>query len=227
MSEEVVEQKADVEEIVAHPNIFTKMVAVMGAIETLPKNGWNDYSKYHYVTDEDVMNYMRKALSTAGLAVVPRITRVEEQADHVSVEIDLTFCDGETGETVTAKWVGGALKKLNDKAVTVAATAAVKYCLLKTFLVSTGDEANDGDSDIAANKPQQSLATDKQKGAIAAMLNKLAGEGKRANVDAALQAQNFPPLAQLTKEQASQLFKRLEAKIAEKENGESPNGDPF
>lgn len=227
MSEEVLENG---EETVFNSTIYAKMVAAMSSIETLPKNGRNTHYNYAYVTDEDVMNAMRHALSSAGIAVSPSVRSVEEHGNTVMVWLDITFYSMDDGSNVKIAWPGYAPKSLQDKAATVAITNGTKYCLLKTFLVSTGDEAADGDSDIGVGdrkttQPSGDFATEKQKGAIAAMLNKLVAPNK-ANVDAALKAQGFPPLAQLTKGQASELFKRLQKAIEDKEAGEeAPQGD--
>jgi|GEM_PF-4547377 len=55
---------------------------------------------------------------------------------------DYTLACGDTGATITTRWTGEAADS-QDKGINKAATAALKYWLLKTFLISTGDEDPD------------------------------------------------------------------------------------
>lgn len=134
----------------AGTSLYQKMTAVMGKLERLPKSGWNSFHKYHYVTDADVMDVLRVNLAEVGVAFLPNIVNVVRDTNRVTVEIALTLTDADTGEMITATWFGEAndRKGTDDKAIQKAVTAAVKYFLLKTFLIGTGDEAQDTDSGV-------------------------------------------------------------------------------
>jgi hypothetical protein len=206
------------------------MVAAMKSIETLPKNGRNTYSNYNYVTDEDVMEAMRHALANAGIALVVSVDTLGQEGNRTFVWLNVSFVDGDTGERETVRWYSESLTKTQDKACTIAITSGVKYCLLKTFLVSTGDEASDGDSDIASKEdgpkqPAQNLATGKQKAAISSMIKNLAGN-QNANVDGMLVKRGYARLSKITKSKASELIGTLKEKLAEKEKAESQQEEP-
>jgi hypothetical protein len=57
-----------------------------------------------------------------------------------TVTLDVTLVDGESGDMMTTTWIGQGLDN-SDKGYYKAYTGAIKYFLLKTFLISTGDEA--------------------------------------------------------------------------------------
>lgn len=130
--------------------LYRKMADAMSRLERLPKNGYNKFHKYTYVTDADVMDALRSTLAGVGLAFSVSVVNVVRDAQRVTVEVALTLADADTGETITSVWFGEAndRKGTDDKAIQKAVTAAVKYFLLKAFLVSTGDEAQDTDSGV-------------------------------------------------------------------------------
>lgn len=130
-----------------YASLYKKMAQVMGAVGNVEKRGrGSDGQKdYTYVTDEDLYSAVRDAMSNAGLALIPRITSVEDSGKPVKVYIDFTFACSDTGATITIPWIG---KSYNapDKAISSAVTMAEKYVLKSTFLISTGDPAEDPDS---------------------------------------------------------------------------------
>ncbi len=118
--------------------LMARMSAVMGRLERLPKNGWNDHFKYPFVTDADVSDAVRQALAAEGIAFLPSIEEVARDGNRTIAKFAFTF-SCETGEVWMAKWMGEATDT-QDKGFAKAATSALKYFLLKTFIISTGDE---------------------------------------------------------------------------------------
>ena len=121
--------------------LYAKMAQVMGLVSRIPKSGYNDHFKYAYATSEDVADTVRDALAEVGLAFFVNITNVVQENKKTIVSMEFTFADGETGETHISAWQGEALDS-QDKGISKAITAATKYFLLKTFLISTGDEVD-------------------------------------------------------------------------------------
>lgn len=128
------------------------LAEVIGAMNRVPKNGRNAFHKYDYATESDIMDAVRAELSRVGVAIFPSVGNVKVgEADPkdrggpvTTVELLVTFVHS-SGEAMTTRWFGQGQDK-TDKGYYKAYTGAMKYCLLKTFLMSTGDdpEATDG-----------------------------------------------------------------------------------
>lgn len=116
-----------------------KMVGVMRAMQRIPKSGFNEHFKYAYATSEDVNDAVRSAMAGAGIAFYVDMVSVVQEGKKTVVKFEFTFSDTETGEQKVCLWQGEALDT-QDKGISKATTSAVKYFLLKTFLISTGDE---------------------------------------------------------------------------------------
>ena len=127
--------------------LYAKMAAVMGRLERIPKRGFNQHFKYQFVTDSDVLDSVRMAMAAEGVCLFVSMTNVQQDNKRTIVNLQFTFADSESGQSVTVAWVGEAMDT-QDKGIAKAVTSALKYCLLKTFLISTGDEP-DTDSDGA------------------------------------------------------------------------------
>lgn len=147
-------------------SLFAKIAAIKGEVERLPKTGYNDYHKYEFATNGDVYDTIRKALFKHNVALFAEVVSWEAVAQakgyHVILQMRFTFACGDTGQTFTCLWAGESADSA-DKGFNKAMTAGTKYFLLSTFLISTGDAADDADStspDVSkpAQKPQSKPA---------------------------------------------------------------------
>ena len=143
--------------------LFAKLARVMGKIERLPKTGWNDYQKYAYASDADVSDLIRPLLAEEGVCLFVDMIGVEQIENRTRCHFSFTFADGETGETFTSTWYGESLTGKDDKGINKAATSALKYFLLKTFIVGTGDLADEPDAGPATEDRQDKPAPPKAK----------------------------------------------------------------
>lgn len=135
--------------------LYLKMAAVMGHLERVPKRGKNEHFGYEYVTDSDVLDAVRKAMALEHLAFFVSVDDVVTEGKRTTVQLSITFADGDTGIAYAIHWPGEALDS-QDKGITKAITSGVKYCLLKTFLMSTGDEDDPDGSKPLTEKPKRS-----------------------------------------------------------------------
>ncbi|MDG4868903.1 ERF family protein, partial [Guyparkeria sp. 1SP6A2] len=90
--------------------LLKKLVEITAKVERIPKNGWNDRQKYYYALESDIKDVVRKEMSERGLVLVPsELNRVVSvintksggQQQIVSLEIEYTIYDAETGEKIT------------------------------------------------------------------------------------------------------------------------------
>lgn len=143
----------------------------MGDIENVPKNGWNSFHKYHYVTEADLVKAIRPHLAKAGIMMVPQSMTHAKEDELTIVEVTYVITDG--ANSITVPSIGYGSDK-GDKGAYKAMTGALKYALMKAFLVDTGDDP-EGDTktdERAATKPpvvQSAALPNAQRGGFSAV----------------------------------------------------------
>ncbi|MHB9019394.1 MAG: ERF family protein [Minisyncoccota bacterium] len=131
-------------------SIYQKILNVCSKVDRVPKNGRNDFHKYNYATEADILEAVRGLLVEEGLVVIPSCKEYEADGDLRRVRMTFTFFDVETGESFQAEWLGEGQDK-GDKGFYKAFTGAQKYCFTKTFHIPTGD---DPEQDQPKSRPQ-------------------------------------------------------------------------
>jgi hypothetical protein len=127
-----------------------KLAHVMGVVDRIPKRGRNEFHKYDYAAEADIVDAVRGELATVGVAFVPQVDSLtreacgEKGAYLTTIALTIRLIDGESGETLTVRWLGCGVDN-QDKGLYKALTGAVKYFLLKTFLIPTGDDPEASD----------------------------------------------------------------------------------
>lgn len=142
--------------------IFKKIAIVMDNVRRVKKSGWNDFHKYAYASEADIVDGIRPILAEAGLALWTTV--VSESRDlrpmhnkykpndpphmkwFTKVGVKFILGDAETGETLESIYYGEGEDE-SDKGLYKAYTGAQKYFLTKTFLISSGDVVDTVPSD--------------------------------------------------------------------------------
>lgn len=125
--------------------LVKKLADVMKEVERIPKRGRNEFHKYDYATEADIVSAVRAELSKRSIVLIPAIVgesrhQVGEKGSVLTVlEMEMEFLDGESGESIKKPWRGYGSDK-EDKGGYKAMTGGEKYFLLKTFLMPTGDD---------------------------------------------------------------------------------------
>jgi hypothetical protein len=150
--------------------LFAKMARVMGQLSRVPKAARNQHHGYNYASADDVYDAVRAALAAEKVAFLPKFVSYRQERLENSKNIrtwatfDFTFACGDTGATWTCRWEAEA-DDTQDKGLNKVATAALKYFLLKTFVISTGDteDTDEGEPTPAQKaqpkKPERRLGT--------------------------------------------------------------------
>jgi len=155
----------------ARASLYCKMARVMGELTRLEKTGWNKFHQYKYASESDVADAVRHAMAIHNLALFVQIVRIERidtgrktsggsPTILTRVQVEFTFADGDTGATEHRIWEGEALDS-DDKGINKAVTAAEKYFLLKTFIMSSGDKVDDPDESVDEAVQQRKAAPKK------------------------------------------------------------------
>ncbi len=131
--------------------LLKKISLAMGEVQRIPKSGWNDFHKYKYANEGDILDGIRPILSELGLALWTDI--VEESRNVVDfyskgnlrgkktitkVAVKYTIFCADSGESLESTYKGEGEDE-GDKGLYKAYTGATKYFLTKTFLISSGD----------------------------------------------------------------------------------------
>lgn len=131
-------------------SIHDRMAAVFASLKNLPKTGRNEFHKYDYVTEADMVAAVRPLFAREGLyllAVDEDVQVLEPGHLLLKVRYVVTAEDGQQvefigfgeGRDISSKGVPG------DKALYKAKTGALKYALMKSFMVDTGDDPERAD----------------------------------------------------------------------------------
>jgi hypothetical protein len=131
-------------------NLRQKLAEVRRRIGYVQKRGHNELFNYSYVTAADIAGSIGDLLSELGVVVIPRLENISyetaasrgEATRMARVVMAYTFADVDSREQLVAKVAGQGLDP-GDKAPYKAMTGALKYALLQSFLLATGDDPED------------------------------------------------------------------------------------
>jgi ERF superfamily len=133
----------------AQLNLRQKLAVVRRRLVYVQKRGYNPRFNYNYVTAADIAGAVGNILAELGVVVVPRLESISHEAaraqgrteaEHVArVVMSYSFVDVDTAEEITVKTAGEG-SDTGDKAPYKAMTGALKYALLQSFLLATGDD---------------------------------------------------------------------------------------
>lgn len=130
-----------------------KLATIAGKLTYVQKKGRNTAQNYNYVQDADVLEIVKPLFAEAKIITLPRFEVIEnatvstatgKPACRVTLELNLTFKDAETGEELTVTTIGQGIDS-QDKAPYKAMTGANKYAFFKTFNIPSGDDPEEED----------------------------------------------------------------------------------
>jgi len=135
-------------------NLRQKLAEVRRRLGYVQKRGHNERFNYSYVTAADIAGSIGDLLAELGVVIIPRLEEISyesaagrgEAVRMARVVMAYTFADVDSGEELTAKVAGQGLDA-GDKAPYKAMTGALKYALLQSFLLATGDDPEEERSD--------------------------------------------------------------------------------
>jgi hypothetical protein len=136
-------------------NLKEKLAEVRRRIGYIQKRGHNERFNYTYVTAADLASAVGDALADLGVVIVPRLESIAYESvspNHTApqsitrVVMSYTFMDVDGSEQITVK-IPGEGRDPGDKGPYKAMTGALKYALLQSFLIATGDDPEDERAD--------------------------------------------------------------------------------
>ena len=136
-------------------NLVIKLSEILGEIDRVPKRGRNEFHKYDYVMESDLVEAVRQKLAERHVFLLSSVEELRREDTLTEAKIRFTFLDGDTGESLSFYYFGQGDDK-GDKGAYKAYTGALKYAIMKNFLVPTGDDPEaDPDTDRRAQERYQ------------------------------------------------------------------------
>jgi hypothetical protein len=128
-------------------NLRQKLAQVRREVSYIRKRGRNDAQDYSYAMAADIAGAIGDRLAALNVILGRRnlsIKRSERQHGQgaetvVEVTLDYQFIDGDSDEVLSVPSYGEG-RDIGDKAPYKALTGALKYALIQTFLIATGDD---------------------------------------------------------------------------------------
>lgn len=166
-------------------SLVRKLSEVMAAVGWIEKSGYNEFHKYKYAQEADLVQALRGELAKRQIFIFPSVKQCDRALLEVEtmkwddkvkakvptvrktqlteIAVEWTFVDGESGEerTITVHGVG---EDNVDKGFYKAFTGSEKYMLMKSFLIPTGDDPEADSKEDAADAKREGKATAKALG---------------------------------------------------------------
>ena len=158
-------------------NIYQRMLKISEEAESIPKNGWNDYSKYKYVRAVDLIGHIKKLLVKHGVHLDIEETNIERTLHgknfHSEIHCEGVFTNVEDPkEQIRVPYYSVSADTL-DKDIFKAKTNGLKYLLSQTFKVVTDDFIDTETSGKETDDQNLSYITEEQEATITALASEV------------------------------------------------------
>lgn len=129
--------------------LANKIADVIRSVKAPAQSGYHTFNRFHYSTRDDIFMAIRGELASRGVAAIPSVELLSlESAGETKrggsqmralVRVTMTLIDSESGETLTQQWVGEAVTS-DDKGIQGAATQAIRFWAVNTFMLCDGSD---------------------------------------------------------------------------------------
>lgn len=152
-----------------------KILGIMSEVGWIKKEGKNEYHKYKYAREVDVVDKLRDLfikyrVYPARVNITRTASRVEQidNSHYASEQVtfQMALKDADSEEVLLIEAPGTGFDK-SDKAVYKAITGAEKYALLKAFLIPTGDDPEASNPEATKTSSARSWPTKEERAADA------------------------------------------------------------
>lgn len=138
-----------------------KLVKVMSSLDDIPKRGYNDFHKYHFAREADVMQAVRTALSEHRIMILPSIAETLTQTKESNsgktqflthVKMLYKIIDADSGETMELNWQGSGIDT-EEKGLYKGLTGCHKTFFMKLFCLGSDDDPETTDAHKGGGAP--------------------------------------------------------------------------
>ena len=203
-------------------NLREKFAEVRRRLGYVQKRGHNERNNYSYVTAADLAGSVGDILAELGVVVIPQLQSISTEtpcssSDRIArVVMNYRFVDARSGEELSVR-VAGEGADPGDKAPYKAMTGALKYALLQSFLLSTGDDPEDERANSRATLGAERVITPEQVRELQGLIEETGTELER--VLAYYRVATLSEMTEGSYRRALDLLNRKLAKQSSQENG--------
>ena len=168
----------------AEQNLREKFAEVRRRLGYIQKRGHNERHNYSYVMAADLAGSVGDILAELGVVVIPQLQSISTETPRSSNEriarivMNYRFVDARSGEELTVR-VAGEGADTGDKAPYKAMTGALKYALLQSFLLTSGDDPEDERGDMRGSPSPEHPITPEQVRKLEALIEETGTELER------------------------------------------------
>jgi len=200
-----------------------KLGEVRRRIGYIQKRGYNERNNYTYVAAADIAGTVGDILAELGVVVIPRLESITYEpntpgrTDSVRIArviMAYTFTDVNSAEELTARVAGEGLD-VGDKASYKAMTGALKYALLQSFLLATGDDPEDERADSRSGFGSESQITAEQVGQLQGLI-----EETGTDLERVLAYYKISALSEMTEASYRRALELLKRKANKQDHGD-------
>ena len=197
-------------------NLYEKINAIMGEVESLQKDGKVEFgsTKYKFLSEAKTTAEMRKQLIKYKLVVLPIGVEEKKEGQITQGKYVYKMVNAENPEEFIILESGGQGHDSADKGSGKASSYAYKYLMWRTFAVPSNDDPDQVSSDEIISKEDAEIEALKKskvdKVQIATMQAEMMKKGIKE--ETIVTAYKITTLADLTKEQFVSVMKTLEKK---------------
>lgn len=121
-------------------SLASKLALVIGEVGNIEKKGRNDFHKYDYVRETDLVAAIGPLFSKYRIVILPSVDEISKNGEITRVTLSMTVINGDNpDERYDLSWAGEGQDRA-DKGLYKAYTGAIKYFLMKLLQVATGDD---------------------------------------------------------------------------------------
>jgi hypothetical protein len=211
-----------IEQSLQELNLREKFAEVRRRLGYVQKRGHNERHNYNYVTAADLAGSVGDILAELGVVVIPQLQSISTETPRSSsdriarVVMNYRFVDAKSGEELTVR-VPGEGADPGDKAPYKAMTGALKYALLQSFLLSTGDDPEDERANSRTALGSERVITPEQVRELQGLIDETGTE-----LDRVLAYYRVTALSEMTEGSYNRALELLNRKLAKQSQG---NGD--
>lgn len=119
--------------------LYKKLSAILAEVGYIKKDKRNEFHKYNYASEAIILERLHPLFKKHGLILNINCSDYVRQGDITTVKTTIKIIDADSGQEEISAFYGEGQDK-GDKGIYKAYTGAMKYFLMKTFMIPTGDD---------------------------------------------------------------------------------------
>lgn len=140
-------------------NLYQRILAVMEELDYVQKEAKKNGLQYSFVSHDAVTAKIHPLLVKHGIAMLPSVQEFKQDGNRTEATVEVAFVNvDDPTQTLSRTFFGYGIDS-QDKGPGKAMSYAVKYAMLKTFCLETGDDPERDQIEHDARKPGEKAAS--------------------------------------------------------------------